>query len=63
MFFEIFDHSKKQPEEKIRPEKIYIKLCSYFAYRDKITLGTIKSEIKQPNANGNNIKKLKFAMA
>ena len=50
-------------EDEIRPEKIYIKLCSYFAYRDAITLGRIKSEIKQPNTNGNNIKKLKFATA
>ena len=61
--FKISNQSKKQPEEKIRPEKIYIKLCSYFVYRDTTIFGSIKSEIKQPNANGSNIKKLKFAMA
>ena len=59
----MFDHSKKQPEEKIRPEKIYINLCSYFAYRDRTNLGRIKSEVKQPNANGNKNKKLRFAVA
>ena len=59
----MFNHSKKYPEEKIRPEKIYINLCLYFTYRDITNLGRIRSEVKQPNANGNKNKKLKFAVA